>query len=762
MALMEEGDIDVAMIDGEGHDATFQDHGPTEGVDAGSSCGFEQFNNIQGFDVSTSDDIGEIDDSDSPPESIDQPIMKQPRRGQLSTGLCYDDRMKLHANADFGGKPHHPEDPGRIEHIFGKFKKEGLLFKGTPAEALAIKNINPTEYMWRIPARSATENEICTVHTPTHYAWVRNLSTKSTAELRRITKIMDAGRESIYVGSMTFEAALISVGGAIETCKAVVSGRVKNGFAVIRPPGHHAEYDCAMGFCMFNNVPVAARVCQKAFPDACRKVLILDWDVHHGNGIQNIFYDDPNVLYISTHVYSAGTFYPGQPENPSTPDGGLDKCGADAGSGKNVNIGWHDQGMGDGEYMAAFQRIIMPIAQEFDPDLVIISAGFDAADGDELGGCFVTPGCYAHMTHMLMSLANGKVAVCLEGGYNLTAISNSALAVARTLMGEPPPRMVLPGINKEAAQTLDTVRAIQAAYWDCMRPGIVNVPEIVKLEGRNLTDVLRMDQKTRYFEKYKMLSMYIQRHSLFRTYENQVLVSLGIETAENILVVLHDPPEIVAQPDTLNNSIGSENSWVRDGTEKYIEWAHSKNFGIMDVNIPRHVPGDTVAFSPIGDEKRQEAEIKELICYLWDNYLQLWNSEHIMIMGVGNAYIGCKMLLLNRSDLSPPDCKSKLSGVVNFVTGNLRPVRSDFDESLTHWYRTNSRVFVSNDHACWLDPAQEKKVRKKRFGMVIRSPQTSLAAMMHHHTREVQEFILSRSAGERESTETEEMAMGRL
>lgn len=535
------GDDDIAMGEIEDHDVALEGEGPNTEVDPGSSCGFEQYTGAPGFDGSTSDDMGDGDEFDSQPDSTDQPDVRVPSRSQLPTGLCYDDRMKLHANADFGGKPHHPEDPGRIEHIFGKFKKEGLVFSGTPAEAIETRITNPTRYMWRIPARSATEPEICTVHTKEHYMWVRALSTKSTAELRHITKIMDAGRESIYVGSMTYEAALISVGGAIETCKAVVGGSVKNGFAVIRPPGHHAEHDCAMGFCMFNNVPVAARVCQQDFPDICRKVLILDWDVHHGNGIQNIFYEDPNVLYISTHVYSNGSFYPGQPDDPNIPDGGLDKCGAGLGAGKNINIGWHDQGMGDGEYMAAFQRIIMPIAQEFSPDLVIISAGFDAAAGDELGGCFVTPECYAHMTHMLMSLANGKVAVCLEGGYNLHAISNSALAVARTLMGEPPPQIELPDLNKEANRTLDTVRAFQAPYWESMRPGIVSIPEIDRTESRSLIDVLRMDQKTRYFEKYKMLSLYIQRQALFRTYENQILVSLGIETAQNILVLLHDP-----------------------------------------------------------------------------------------------------------------------------------------------------------------------------------------------------------------------------
>jgi histone deacetylase 6 len=295
-----------------------------------------------------------------------------------------------------------------------------------------------------------------------------------------------------------------------------------------------------MGFCLFNNVPIAARICQKDFPE-CRKIFILDWDVHHGNGIQNMFYDDPNILYVSLHVYQNGVFYPGKPENPMTPDGGIDQCGAGPGLGKNVNIGWHDQGMGDGEYMAAFQKIVMPIAHEFDPDLVIISAGFDAAEGDELGGCFVTPGCYAHMTHMLMSLAGGKVAVCLEGGYNLHAISQSALAVAQTLMGEPPPKLDLPKVNKEAARLLAKVQAHQAPYWECMRPGVVDVQDLQIQNSERLHDVIRTAQKQSLGERHGMIPLYIQREALFKSFENQVLVTPNVHEARRILLIVHDP-----------------------------------------------------------------------------------------------------------------------------------------------------------------------------------------------------------------------------
>ncbi|KAK3684282.1 hypothetical protein B0T22DRAFT_273278 [Podospora appendiculata] len=674
-------------------------------------------------------------------------------RRSLATGCCYDDRMKLHANADFGPNPHHPEDPSRIEAIMMTFRKGGLLYSGSDADLVNVVQSSPNKYLWRIPARHATRDEITLVHEPRHYTWVESLSDKKTHELRKLSAVMDQGRDSLYVGSMTFEASLISAGGAIETCKSVVQGNVKNAIAVIRPPGHHAEADAAMGFCLFNNVPIAAKVCQTEYPELCRKILILDWDVHHGNGVQNMFYEDPNILYISIHVYQDGHFYPGKPDNPLTPDGGIENCGAGVGLGKNINIGWHDQGMGDGEYMAAFQKIVMPIANEFDPDLVIVSAGFDAAAGDELGACFVTPPCYAHMTHMLMSLAGGKVAVCLEGGYNLEAISKSALAVAQTLMGESPPKMEIPKISKEASRLLAKVQAYQAPYWECMRPGIVNIPGMQLQGSMRLHEVVRTAQRHTLSQKYGMIPLYIQRDVLFKSFENQVLVTRGIHAARNILLIVHDPPELHAQPDPLDNSVEPHNAWMTDGVQQYIDWAVGKGFGVVDINVPHHIShGDAPdSFAPRVDERAMQAQIQELMCYIWDNYLQLYDgAEKIVLMGVGNAYLGIKVLLINR------DIKSRISGVVNFVNGNLRPVKSDVDQDLSSWYKNNSKVFVANDHACWADPDLVRKVGKRRFGTVIRSKMNGLTRMMTEHLPDVQDWVLERLDGEMHGDTTED------
>lgn len=701
--------------------------------------------------ASPTDDMdGSLEDGDLP-AGAGTLIRSMRKRGLLPTGCCYDDRMKLHANADFGPTPHHPEDPRRIEEIMKMFKKAGLVYTGPDSELLDILKETPTKYMWRIPAREATKQEICTVHTAGHYDWVENLSRMSTRDLRALSMQLDQGRASLYVGGMSYEAALLSAGGCIETCKNVAAGRVKNAFAVIRPPGHHAEYDSAMGFCLFNNVPIGAKVCQNEYPETCRKVFILDWDVHHGNGVQNMFYDDPNILYISLHVYANGDFYPGKPDNPMIPDGDLDKVGYGAAKGKNVNIAWPSQGMGDGEYLAAFQKIVMPIAQEFNPDLVIISAGFDAADGDELGGCFVTPGCYAHMTHMLMSLAGGKVAVCLEGGYNLQAISNSALAVAKTLMGESPPQMEIPPLSKEAARVLAKVQAVQAPYWECMRPGIIDMQRIGN-DASRLHDVIRGYQRQVMSEKHGMIPLFIQREALFKSFENQVLVTPDIQSKRRVLFIIHDPPEIVAMPDTVDNTVDPHNGFVLDGVLSYVDWGNKHDFGIVDANIPHYIthPEDIDAFMPRATERTLQQQIQELVCYIWDNYLQLYDVEELFLVGVGDAYLGVKLLLNNR------ECKDRISGVVNFVTGNLRPVKSETDPDLSTWYKHNSLVFVTADHACWNDEDLTKKVHKRRFGGVKKSTETALNRMMEVHAEEVQQWVSKRCSRDRSGHTTEE------
>lgn len=326
--------------------------------------------------------------------------------------------------------------------------------------------------------------------------------------------------DSIYWHQTTYFCAALSAGCAIQATKAVVAGLVRNAVAVIRPPGHHAEHDKPSGFCFFNNVPVAVKAAQGDFPNACRKVLVLDWDVHHGNGTQQAFYQDPNVLYVSVHVHMNGSFY------PHSDYGDHVHCGEGPGLGRNVNIPWSYNQMTDADYLMAFQQVVLPICTEFDPDLVMISAGFDAADGDPLGNCYVSPACFAHMTHMLMQLAKGKVVACLEGGYNLVSTAKSFAAMTRTLMGEPPERIgenLVP--TPSAIDDLKMVVRTQSQFWKCMYPKNIDIQRKKEMGSERLHDVIREWQAGTLFKEYNMINLFIYRDEISRSFENQVLAT---------------------------------------------------------------------------------------------------------------------------------------------------------------------------------------------------------------------------------------------
>jgi acetoin utilization deacetylase AcuC-like enzyme len=229
-----------------------------------------------------------------------------------------------------------------------------------------------------------------------------------------------------YVGPHSFQAAVMAVGCVLSVAQAVHTGAISNGIAVVRPPGHHAKKEASEGFCLLNNVAVAAKVATTLW--GLERVAILDWDIHHGNGTEDIFYDDPNVLVINMHRFDNHQFYPGT--------GSPDRIGVGEGKGFNINIGWQSGGEGglsDSDYLAAMRVIVLPIIEQFKPSLLFISAGFDAAMGDPLGQCRVTCAGYAQMTQLLSSACNGRVVVVIEGGYNLTAVANSSEAVVNSL-----------------------------------------------------------------------------------------------------------------------------------------------------------------------------------------------------------------------------------------------------------------------------------------------------------------------------------------
>ncbi|EAA59664.1 hypothetical protein AN8042.2 [Aspergillus nidulans FGSC A4] len=607
----------------------------------------------------------------------------------LPSGLCYDVQMRYHCEVRPTSDVH-PEDPRRIYYIYKELCRAGLVDDIESTRPLVARPLK------RIHARNATEEEISLVHTAAHYAFVESTKDMSDEELIAL----EHTRDSIYFNNLTFASSLLSVGGAIETCLAVATRKVKNAIAVIRPPGHHAEHDKTMGFCLFNNVQL--------------KETNHSRDVHHGNGIQKAFYDDPNVLYISLHVYQNGSFYPGEK------DGDADFCGAGAGEG--------NQGMGDGDYIYAFHQVVMPIAQEFDPDLVIIASGFDAAAGDTLGGCFVTPACYAHMTHMLMTLAQGKVAVCLEGGYNFRSISKSALAVTKTLMGNPPDRLSFTCPSEAAISTIRRVSSIQSDYWKCM------YPKAIKNEGvwtDRLHDIIRAYQAKQLYDNYKLTSLYIYRTAISKSFENQVLAR----------------PEIMGLPHPLTNNLEAHNCWLADVMKDYVQWAVGKGYAVIDVNIPKHVTTEPSSGRFEEEDENRPTATEELAGYLWDNYIDPNEATEIFLVGIGNAFYGVANLLINRETLY-----QRVNGVISFVAKDpVRAVASHTQVWLSRWYRDNSLVFVSKAHGVW----KSDRKATKRYGKLIQSSREGLSDMLMHHKDEVFQWIEDRIEPESEETEEE-------
>lgn len=283
----------------------------------------------------------------------------------------------------------HPESPERLRAIVSRLEASGVL-----------------DRLVRIEPVMVSDEWVTQVHAP---AYLKKLKTQ-TPSSGRVSLDPDT---SISPGSLP--AAYLAAGGALAAADAIMAGKVENAFCAVRPPGHHAERDRAMGFCLFNNVAIAARYLQHRH--GVERVLIVDWDVHHGNGTQHAFYADPSVLFFSTHQFP---YYPGT--------GRATERGEGKGEGSTINVPM-SAGQGDEEYRDVFERVLVPAANEFKPDFVLISAGFDAHRDDPLAGMGLTEDGYATLSSIVAGIAHlhshGRILSCLEGGYNLHALSVS-------------------------------------------------------------------------------------------------------------------------------------------------------------------------------------------------------------------------------------------------------------------------------------------------------------------------------------------------
>jgi len=254
-------------------------------------------------------------------------------------------------------------------------------------------------------------------------------------------------------GPRSYEAALLAAGCVVEAVDRVLEGEADRAFCAVRPPGHHAEAGRAMGFCLFNNVAVGAA---HALHRGLTRVLIVDFDVHHGNGTQDIFYEDPRVLYISSHAYP---FYPGT--------GALDEMGEGKGVGYTVNLPL-PSGTGDRQYARLYRDLVAPIGKAFGPELVLVSVGFDPHTLDPLAGMTVTDRGFAELTDVCTEIADaccqGRAVFVLEGGYDLQAIAASSAAVVRRMLGEPH-EIVPPAAGGPFEDEVALMRRELARHW---------------------------------------------------------------------------------------------------------------------------------------------------------------------------------------------------------------------------------------------------------------------------------------------------------
>jgi acetoin utilization deacetylase AcuC-like enzyme len=273
------------------------------------------------------------------------------------------------------------------------------------------------EILVRIEPRPAAEQWLAQIHTSAYLKELEEATQQAPRQLDPDTR----------VSPDSYRVAKLATGGVLTAVDAVVTGKISNAFAVIRPPGHHALPDRAMGFCLLNHVAIAARYIQKKH--GLRRILIVDWDVHHGNGTQDVFYDDPSVLYFSAHQFP---YYPGS--------GSAEEQGTGAGLGTTVNVPL-PSGSGDAEILKAFREKLIPAAEAFRPDFVLISSGFDAHEQDPLAQLRITTPGFAAMTQIVAGIAErhakGRLVSLLEGGYDLKALAQATEAHLRVLMNHP-------------------------------------------------------------------------------------------------------------------------------------------------------------------------------------------------------------------------------------------------------------------------------------------------------------------------------------
>ncbi|KAK3837646.1 MAG: histone deacetylase Clr3 [Linnemannia elongata] len=586
-------------------------------------------------------------------------------------------RLFIRFHQNIHGDNDHPEDPRRIWKIYEALKNAGCLTR-----------------MVKLPSREATQAELGLVHTTEHIQTITD-----TAKMDR-EQLLDVANSynSIYLSAESAICARLSCGNLLELCSAVATGKVLNGVAIVRPPGHHAEPDEAGGFCLFNNVAIAARFLQKEH--GLKKIFILDWDVHHGNGTQKAFLDDPDVVYCSIHRYDDGTFYPGDPVTAA-----LDMVGIGKGRGRNINIPWPCSGMGDAEYIYAFHKVIMPIVYEFAPDFVLVSAGFDAAAGDHIGENLVSPAAYGHMTHMLKSLAGGKIVLALEGGYNLESIAVSGLACTKALLSDPIPALgsIIP--NPACIQTIHEVLEVQSRYWKSITPTFIDPTE----EGWNvveLSKVLGVYRSDFLYKEHRMLKLPISNASYGADFLDNVHCTQQLYSTKPLYIFIHNVGEFRARTMGANNILRPDKSKMLDTVAHYVERIVQSGNELIDIVVP-YQPATEDDKEPLKDK------LTELLCDIWDNFVYMTgDTRRIVLLAAG---FGCYSMISFMNERQKDVARYVSCAVV--IPGGDEAVPM-VTKRLANWYMEHSFVVVADDHPVW------ERVNQKmsnRTGNIVRS-----------------------------------------
>ncbi|KAI8593881.1 hypothetical protein BDZ88DRAFT_447592 [Geranomyces variabilis] len=594
-------------------------------------------------------DSGEYDQYDNVPTNGRSPSLQPESDGDgiflppsldpsfhsVATALFYDPRLMEHKNlfCNPNDADEYPEVPERVRRAYKELEKRGLAAR-----------------CYRIPGRPATDAELQLVHSTAHMESIRATADMSLEQLKDVSR---TEYNDVYFAPSTAEISALSCGGAIVTAEAVWSGIFKNGIAIIRPPGHHAESDVAMGFCIYNNVAVAAKYLQTQHN--VKRIMILDWDVHHGNGTQRIFYEDPTVLYVSIHRFDDGKFF------PKLMIAGMDYTGATGADGRNVNIPWAGPGKNDADYLHAFHSVIMPIAHEFAPDIVLVSAGFDAACGDPLGECNVSPAGYAQMTHQLMSLANGKIVVCLEGGYHLNAVANSIAAVTGTLLGDAPaPLDTKLRISADCANVVHKVREVQSPFWKCLLPcyAAKTKPPAIPNTTVPLTEIL-----AGYRRHHLAHNLGLEYHAITDPHivDLQAQIHTSFEESRGYI-------------SSQTNNIILENTHIHTASLRYLESLVSH--AVIDIEI-----GGSALLK---HERNWLAN--EVTKYAWDTLGRHCNARRVFLIGSDIGASAMANLLSVR-----PNLRHRTLGAAMLVSSG--PVPS-VHRTCAEWYSSISRVYM--------------------------------------------------------------------